>query len=249
MKKALITGADRGLGYAACKVFLEAGYEVFAGQFMPQWPQLGELARTGAGKLHLIPLDVSSDASVDAARLLVEQKTASLNVILNVAGITRVPPEAGFEFPDGKMTIFDRPNIAGIQYLFNTNLYGPLRVNNRFVPLLLKDKGDKTVVNISSEAGSMTDMTVAREVSYAYCMSKAALNMQSRLLQNTLAREGVKVLAVHPGWLRSYMGGKINEEATEDPGDSARGILRLIDEKRDPQGHLYYWWDGREMRF
>jgi NAD(P)-dependent dehydrogenase (short-subunit alcohol dehydrogenase family) len=68
-------------------------------------------------------------------------------------------------------------------------------------------------------------------------------------LQNTLAREGVKVLAVHPGWLRSYMAGTLNGEATEDPLESARGILKLITEKRDPGGHLYYWYDGREMRF
>jgi NAD(P)-dependent dehydrogenase (short-subunit alcohol dehydrogenase family) len=247
MNKALITGADRGLGLAACKEFLADGWEIFAGQFMPQWPDLAELAAASAGRLHIIPLDVSSDASVDAALLLVEQQTSSLNLIFNVAGISRIPPESGIEFQDG--TVFERPNIAGAAYIMNTNTFGPLRVNNRFVPLLLKAEGDKTVVNVSSEAGSMTCQTVVRERMYAYCMSKAAVNMQSHILQNSLAKYGVKVLAVDPGYLRSYITGRLNLEATVDPADSARGILNLVKTRRDPGGHSYFYFDGREMQY
>jgi NAD(P)-dependent dehydrogenase (short-subunit alcohol dehydrogenase family) len=247
MKKALITGADRGLGFAACKEFLADGYEIFAGQFMPQWPDLAELVAANPGRLHIIPLDVSSDASVDAALVLVRQQTNYLNVIFNVAGIARVPQEAGFEFKDG--TVFDRPNFAGVVYMMNTNTFGPMRINNRFIPLLLDAEGDKTIVNVSSEAGSMTDQTVVRKDTYAYCMSKAAVNMQSHILQNSLVDQGVKVLAVDPGWLRSYMSGKLNEKATVEPADSARGILNLIKTQRDPKGHMYFYWAGREMHY
>jgi NAD(P)-dependent dehydrogenase (short-subunit alcohol dehydrogenase family) len=246
-RKALITGADRGLGLAACREFLADGWEVFAGQFMPRWPELAELAADNADRLHIVPLDVSCDASVDAALLLVEQRTSCLNAILNVAGISRIPAEAGFEFRDG--TVFERPNIAGAMYIMNTNVFGPLRVNNRFVPLLLKAEGDKTIVNVSSEAGSMTCQTVVRGDTYAYCMSKAAVNMQSHILQNSLAAQGVKVLAVDPGWLRSYITGRLNLEATVEPADSARGILNLIKTRRDPGGHQYFYYDGREMRY
>jgi NAD(P)-dependent dehydrogenase (short-subunit alcohol dehydrogenase family) len=247
MKKMLITGADRGLGLAACKEFLADGWEIFAGQFMPQWPELAELAAANADKLHIIPLDVSNDASVDAALLLVEQKTSYLNLIFNVAGISRIPAESGIEFKDG--TVFERPNIAGAVYIMNTNTFGPLRVNNRFIHLLLKAEGDKTVVNTSSEAGSMTCQTVVREHTYAYCMSKAALNMQSHILQNSLIKYGVKVLAVDPGYLRSYITGRLNLEATVEPADSARGILNLIKTQRDPRGPMYFHYSGREMQY
>jgi NAD(P)-dependent dehydrogenase (short-subunit alcohol dehydrogenase family) len=124
-----------------------------------------------------------------------------------------------------------------------------MRVNNRFVPLLLKAEGDKTVVNVSSEAGSMTCQTLAREDTYAYCMSKAAVNMQSHILQNSLVTYGVKVLAVDPGWLRSYITGKLNLEATVEPADSARGIMNLIASQRDPKGHMYFYYSGREMQY
>jgi NAD(P)-dependent dehydrogenase (short-subunit alcohol dehydrogenase family) len=247
MNKALITGADRGLGLAVCKEFLAGGWEVFAGQFMPQWPDLGELTAANPARLHIVPLDVSSDASVDAALCLVARQTSSLNLIFNVAGITRVPAEMGFEFKDG--SVFERPNIAGAMYIMNTNTFGPLRVNNRFVPLLLKAEGDKTVVNVSSEAGSMTCQTLAREDTYAYCMSKAAVNMESHILQNSLIPYGVKVLAVDPGWLRSYITGRLNLEATVEPADSARGILNLIASQRDPKGPMYFYYSGREMQY
>jgi NAD(P)-dependent dehydrogenase (short-subunit alcohol dehydrogenase family) len=95
----------------------------------------------------------------------------------------------------------------------------------------------------------MTDMDSPREEMFAYCMSKAAVNMESRLIQNCLARDGVKVLAIHPGWLRSYITGKLNMEATVEPADAAAGIFRLIREQRDPAGHMYYKYDGKEMHY
>jgi NAD(P)-dependent dehydrogenase (short-subunit alcohol dehydrogenase family) len=241
MRKVLITGADRGLGLALCKVFLDKGWEVFAGQYMPEWPELAALKNDA---LHCVPLDVASDESVDAALAAVAAQTDSLDIILNVAGII-APAGKGGVFTDG--SIFERPDSDAFAAIYNTNTLGPLRVCNRFVPLLLKTLGDKTVVNISSEAGSMTEQ--ARRDTYAYCMSKAALNMQSYLLQNSLAEYGVKVLAVHPGWLRTYMSGSVNTEATVEADDSALALYTLIQEKRAIPGHMYYDYTGREMSY
>jgi NAD(P)-dependent dehydrogenase (short-subunit alcohol dehydrogenase family) len=80
-------------------------------------------------------------------------------------------------------------------------------------------------------------------------MSKAALNMQSHILQNSLVKYGVKVLAVDPGYLRSYITGRLNLEATVEPADSARGILNLVKTQRDPGGHMYFYYNGREMQY
>lgn len=76
----------------------------------------------------------------------------------------------------------------------------------------------KVIVNISSEAGSIGECWRDRE--FDYCMSKAALNMQSVLLQKYLKSEGIKVLAIHPGWMRTDMGGA---EADISPDTSAGG--------------------------
>ena len=77
-------------------------------------------------------------------------------------------------------------------------------MGQQFLPLLEKS-GLKLIINILSEAGSVADCR--RENQFAYCMSKAALNMQSKILQNYLKPRGFKILAIHPGWIRTNMGG------------------------------------------
>jgi NAD(P)-dependent dehydrogenase (short-subunit alcohol dehydrogenase family) len=87
---------------------------------------------------------------------------------------------------------------------FDVNAVGPLLMTKHFLALVLAGSGKK-IVNISSEAGSISQNWRSRE--YAYCMSKAALNMQSVILQRRVKDDGVKVLAIQPGWMRTAMGG------------------------------------------
>ena len=247
MKDVLITGADRGLGFAMTKLYLEKEYRVFAGQYMPSWPDLDALKAQWGDALVLVALDIGDDASVDAALEAVQSYTDSLQVIINVAGIVRPPYKSVEEFLDGD--VFHRPDAQSLLDIYNTNTLGPLRVNNRFVPLLLAGDGERSVINISSEAGSMTDQTIVREVSYGYCMSKAALNMQCHILQNTLKAHGIKVLAIDPGHMRSYMRGVLNERGTVDPDDSAAGIYQLMLQERDPNAHMYFKYNGQKLRW
>ena len=69
MKTVFITGADRGVGYSLCECFLQGGWHVIAGQYIPAWPQLCELQK-GWPQLDILPLDVSDTASVQAAAAL-----------------------------------------------------------------------------------------------------------------------------------------------------------------------------------
>jgi NAD(P)-dependent dehydrogenase (short-subunit alcohol dehydrogenase family) len=92
----------------------------------------------------------------------------------------------------------------------------------------------KTIVNVSSEAGSLT--TCGRTSWFGYCMSKAALNIQTRVLDNYLAPSGFRVISVHPGWLRTPMA---NFEGPIAPEDAAARIARLIlDAKPEARGFL-----------
>lgn len=108
-----------------------------------------------------------------------------------------------------------------LEQTMTVNAFGPLRVTQKLLPLLRRGTL-KRIVNISSEAGSIGDCD--RTSWFPYCMSKSALNMQVKILHNYLASDGFKVLAIHPGWMRTDMGGP---EAPLQPDDAADAIFRL----------------------
>ena len=214
MKKGiLVTGADAGLGLSLVKRFLKAGFAVFAGVYRSD-AELHKLASEYGEALALIPLDVAEMESVRAAALQVAERTNTLDIVINNAGIHLV------KNPSQSLEQLDFENQQ-FQQTMDVNAFGPLRVVQQFQPLL-ENSAHKLIINISSEAGSIADCQ--RENQFAYCMSKAALNMQSKILQNYLKPCGFKVLAVHPGWMRTNMGGP---NATIPPDESAEGIFQL----------------------
>jgi len=227
-----ITGADKGLGFSLTERFLSEGFRVFAGQY-----GTGERLQVLGGRfpqtLTAVPLDVSSEESVAQAARAVARFTGALDVLINNAAVYLEGDRPALE---------DDPGSHWLQ-TFDVNALGPLRVTRQFLPLLKKGRR-KVIVNISSEAGSIADCWRDRE--YAYCMSKAALNMQSRILQNYLAPGGFKVLAIHPGWMRTDMGGP---NADIDPGESAAGIFALVMRDWSPGDPIYMDYRGIPLRW
>ncbi|AGA59960.1 dehydrogenase of unknown specificity, short-chain alcohol dehydrogenase like protein [Thermobacillus composti KWC4] len=213
-KTAYVTGCDRGLGLALAKVLLTEGYRVFAGSYIADWPELGELAEKEP-KLRIVPLDIGSDKSVQRAADIVKAETDHLDILINNAAIYR----------DRSEDIFGDLYFDDMLNMYNVNTLGTLRVTNSVIDLLVKGEG-KRLVNISSEAGSIADNWRKRE--YGYCMTKAAVNMQSAILQNHLQEYGIKVMCFHPGWVRSWMSGKFNDKATVEAIDSAKGIIAQV---------------------
>jgi len=84
----LVTGADRGLGFALCTGLLDRGWRVFAGQYMPDWPELDALATQYHDHLALVPLDVSCDESVRAAARAVGEAAGRVGLLINNAGVS-----------------------------------------------------------------------------------------------------------------------------------------------------------------
>jgi NAD(P)-dependent dehydrogenase (short-subunit alcohol dehydrogenase family) len=121
------------------------------------------------------------------------------------------------------------------------NAIAPLKVVEVFLPLILAGH-KRLIVNITSEAGSIGNMRRERE--YAYCMSKAALNMASKILDNRLRREGIKVLALHPGWFSSDMGGG---DAPITPRQAAFNVGRTILKDRHSRKAVYVDARGRKL--
>jgi NAD(P)-dependent dehydrogenase (short-subunit alcohol dehydrogenase family) len=211
-RKILVTGADTGLGLSLVKRFLRGGYDVFAGIYRSP-VGLNALSQDHGDSLSLIRLDVAKMDSVRAAARQINEQTGALDIIINNAGIHLKNSQLSLE----EIDLGDHQ----LQQTMDVNAFGPLRVVQQFLSLLENGEG-KLILNISSEAGSIADCQ--RDRQFAYCMSKAALNMQSKILQNYLMPRGFRVLAVHPGWMRTNMGGP---QATLDADESADGVFRL----------------------
>lgn len=239
-KVAVVTGADRGLGQALTARLLALGYEVFAGQNIPDWPDLSELSKRYADTLHIVPLDVSQLASVQAAAQAVAGMTDHVDVLINNAGVNS---------PTSDRDIRQPQDYDEMRRLYEINTLGPIRMVEAFLPLM--GQGMKRLCFVSSEAGSINRS--ARPAWYGYCMSKAALNMAVRNMFNCLRPEGYTFRVYHPGWVRSYIGGGVkNMNAQLEPEEAAQPAIGYFTSElaggeedrlvlRDWQGREWPW--------
>ena len=231
METVLITGAAGGLGISLVREYLSRNCRVFGADVVRR-PETDRLLEEAGGSYLFFETDVTDPASVQRLADQVGAETESLDILINAAGIIR--PESEFLLED-----FD---IEGSKKLFDVNALGPLRITKAFIGLLRRGN-KKLLVNISSEAGSMTSHAdyINR---YDYCMSKAALNIQSVILQRYLKPEGIRILLFNPGWMHTPMGGP---DAPVDPDDSARGIADLAEDLRHrPDSYMYWNYNGTE---
>lgn len=211
----LITGANRGLGLALTLEACVRGHEVLAGVRGPgsNSAHLQQLLMKYSAQLTILPLDVTDENSVRYAYEQSSSRVTKLDAVINSAAIL-LGREQKLEVLD-----FDQ-----VEQSFQTNLFGPMLVLKYFLPLL-REGERQAVINISSEAGSFEG---AYGGDFSYALSKSALNMFSAQLRRYLGPQGVLVHAVHPGWIRTDMGGM---EAPGDAAASAAGIMDVIERK------------------
>lgn len=231
MKTVLITGANGGLGTCLIKKYCSEGYRVFAFDY-----KLDQNAAEMEKELENLEIfsfiDVRDTISIEKAWKLVAAKTDKIDILINAAAI----------LPENSARVLEEFNIEGALDVYSTNALGPLRIVQRFLNMV-RNSEEKTIVNISSEAGSISTHNnyINR---YDYCMSKAALNMQSVILQRYLHPENIRVVVIHPGWMKTVMGG---EDAPILPEISADGIFDLVVKCRNDVGcGIYFDYDGCE---
>ena len=225
-RTALVTGADRGLGLALVEALLDRGWRVFAGQYMAEWPALGELAERHAKALAIVQLDVGSIASVQAAAAAVTREAGHLDLIISNAGVSS---------PVMKCRISEPQDYEEMHRLYDVNTLGSLRVVEAFLPLMAQGEL-KRLCFVSSEAGSIT--TARRTSWYSYCMSKAALNMAVKIMFNDLHPEGYTFRLYHPGWMRTYMSGTKGTAADLEPEEAAAKALPIFLNARADEDRL-----------
>ncbi|MFF4124639.1 SDR family NAD(P)-dependent oxidoreductase [Microbispora rosea] len=186
----LITGGNKGLGLEAARRLGTEGWTVFLGSRDESRGRAAadKLAADGV-RVVVVPLDVTSDESVAGAVRLVREHTDRLDVLINNAGAPgRVTPPA-------------ETTVDEIHSVYDTNVYGPIRVTNAFLPLL-RAAHNPRVVMVSSAAGSFAvvtdpDQPVAKMHELAYTSSKAALNMITVRYAQALPQ--IKFNATTPG--------------------------------------------------
>lgn len=229
-RPALVTGANRGLGLALVRALLARGDRVVATCRHPgKATALNALAGEHPGRLHVLPLDVAEPKShAELARELpLVLGDGRLGLLVNNAGVLH----SGERF--GKV------GAAHLEDSFRTNAMGPFLLTQALAPLLADGA---RVANITSELGSIAGL--ARFGTPSYNISKAALNMATGLLKHAFAERDIIVLALHPGWVRTDMGGA---DATLPADESARGLLRVIDGARSGDSGRYLDWQGEPL--
>lgn len=225
----LITGASKGLGYSLTELYLSQGHKVLA-TYRKNLEQLEKIKEDP--NLILCQMDVSEEESVKNAFDYLKTKTNYIDILINNAAV----------YLEDRSKTIENIDIEKAMITLNINAVGPLRVLKYFYNFV--EKGNKKlIINVSSEAGSISNCWRDRE--YAYCMSKSALNMLSAILQNYSIPKGIKVLSIHPGWMRTDMGGP---DADIAPEEAAKGIYELSMKQWDLNDkNIYMDYTGKLM--
>jgi NAD(P)-dependent dehydrogenase (short-subunit alcohol dehydrogenase family) len=227
MAVVLITGANRGIGLALVKAYAGRRDKVYAViRATSERYELDELIRKSPQWVEVIEMDVSDAAEIGRARRKLEAEP--IDVLINNAAI------GGPEHQSATDMDFD-----GLIETLNVNTIAPLRVANAFLPNVKAAKGK--IVTLSSQMGQMQS---AQADSLAYRVSKAAVNKLMRGLATELKPQGIPVLVVHPGWVKTEMGG---EGAQLSPDESALQIQKLIDRLDINSTGRFLAWNGKEL--
>jgi len=219
MPTILITGASRGIGLESARQYAADGWTVLACCRTPD--TASELKAIGGVSVHA--LDVTDIGAVDRLARSIDQP---VDVLMNNAGQNMRPPRGL-----GDM------NYAAWSNLFAVNTLAPFKMIEAFQDHLRRSDR-KIVLNVSSVMGSITDTSGGH---VAYRSTKAALNMVTKVLAGDLAGDGIIVFSIHPGWVRTDMGGP---SAAISPEQSAAGMKKVVESAGAGSSGRFFDWKG-----
>ena len=226
METIVITGANRGIGLELARYFLAEGKRVIAGCRDPKTAEA--LAALAVSEdIEVYKLDVADDASV--AEFCARVGMETVDVLINNAGIM-----------GGDKQDLNNMDYAAWLHTFNVNTLGPFRLATCLLPNL-KRAARPRIVTISSQMGAFgLQMGTG---SYAYRSSKSAVSKVMQVLALQLKGDNIIVCPVHPGWVRTDMGGT---HAEVPASESAAGLGRLIGKMTMEQSGRFWTWEGVE---
>ena len=229
MNKILITGANRGIGLELVRLCAMRGNRVFAGcRSLEQAQELTGLSAQYPGQITILALEITDATSVESCLQQVKNETDALDILINNAAT----------FANGEtLRTFDAEKAT---QQWTVNAIGQMLVAQKSLDLLKMGTNPK-IINITSESGSVSTMTDFR--GYYYFGSKAAMNMFTRCMAWDPETAGIITIALHPGWVRTDMGGA---DADLSVTESAEGILNVISALTPDDNGKFYTWDGKE---
>jgi NAD(P)-dependent dehydrogenase (short-subunit alcohol dehydrogenase family) len=211
---ALVTGANRGIGYEICRQLARKGLRVVLTSRDPEKGREARknLAKEGLDVLHH-QLNVTDQASVAAIARHIESEYGRMDVLVNNAGI----------LIDSRSTSVLREKEETFRTTLETNFYGALRMCQALVPLMQKNRYGR-VVNMSSGLGQLDDMG---DGTPAYRVSKTALNALTRMVAKAVEGDNILVNSMCPGWVRTDMGGPEASRGVEQGAETAVWLAML----------------------
>jgi len=224
MSTVLITGANRGIGLAFVGAYAADGWHVHAACRAPE--QARELNAV-EGEVQVHGLDVTDEHSV--AELARDLEDISLDVLINNAGVGG---------GDGRS--FGDLDYAMFAHVLDVNVFGPLRMAEAFTPHLERDRGG-VLANVTSGLGSIRNNTGGM---IKYRTSKTALNQAMVTVAHELIDRGIVTILVHPGWVRTRMGG---DHANLAPEESVEGMRQVIARARPADNGRFFRYDGSDL--
>jgi NAD(P)-dependent dehydrogenase (short-subunit alcohol dehydrogenase family) len=205
VKRALVTGGNRGIGFAIAQGLLATGYEVIiTARSLDHAKQAADKLQ---GSVIAIELDVTDDRSIHQAVETLHQRFDRLDVLINNAGIL---------YPDNDVDILTI-SCEKLDLTMDTNTFGAIRLVQALLPFLEKSQ-DARIINISSGMGALDGLTTT---SPSYCLSKLALNGATIMLSQSLSSKDIVVNSMCPGWVRTDMGGASAPRSPEQGADTA----------------------------
>lgn len=231
-KTALITGANKSIGYETARQPARLDYRIWLGsRDAERGRDAVERLMAEGHDVRMLLIDITSDDGVQAAAALVRDEDGSLDVLINNAGILGEPPRAPSLQP-----------VSDIKEVYETNVFGAIRVTQAFLPLL-NSAGGGNVVMVSSGLGSLDWLSDPSNPLYGvnvlgYNSSKSALNAVTVSFAKELAAAGIKVNAADPGYTATDINGHSGCRTVEQ---AAAGIVWLATQDTDgPTGGFYF---------
>jgi NAD(P)-dependent dehydrogenase (short-subunit alcohol dehydrogenase family) len=232
MKTALVTGANKGIGFEVAKQLAQKGVYVYLGSRSIEngLEAVNKLKSEGLNNVEVIQLDITDDKSVKDARIEIGKKTKKLDILINNAGIYGGYPQEAL-------------NATAEQFkeTFDANVFGVVRVTQSFIDLL-KNSDEPRIVNVSSSQGSITLHSDPTYKYYdykgaVYLSSKSAMNMYTVVLAYELKNTNFKVNAICPGYTKTDFNGHRGPGTVEDAGK--RIIKYALIDRDGPTGKFF----------
>ncbi len=227
---ALVTGGNRSIGLEVCRQLARAGLRVLLGSRDEAAGEAAAASLRGEGfDVTVLPLDVADEASIEKAMARVAETVGRLDVLVNNAGVSldrRAEPSPG-------RTGFEDVGVDAVRATLETNLYGPYRLVQLALPLMRRS-GYGRIVNVSSGMGQLSDMNGGFP---AYRISKAGLNVLTRVVADEQLGTGIKINSACPGWVRTGMGGPSAPRTVEEGADTIVWLATLDDD--GPSGGFF----------